>query len=62
MPHPRMNRHVDVPLGQPHFGAAFCMWNPGPLAQSNIEHNWGTVRVDGQYLETVRAATGKVQV
>lgn len=54
-------REFDVPLGRPLFGAAFCMWSPGPLALSNIEYSWGTVRVDGQELETVRAATGKVR-
>jgi hypothetical protein len=55
-------REFDVPVGRPLFGAAFCMWSPGPLALSNIEHSWGTVRVDGQELETVRAATGKVRI
>jgi hypothetical protein len=33
----------------------------GPLVLSNIKHSWGTVRVYGQEVETVRAATGKVR-
>lgn len=55
-------REFEVPLGRPLFGAAFCMWSPEPLVLSDIEHSWGTVRVDGQDLETVRAATGKVRI
>jgi hypothetical protein len=38
------------------------MWSPEPLVLSDIEHAWGTVDVDGQDLETVRTATGKVRI
>ncbi|MEU4385700.1 hypothetical protein [Promicromonospora sp. NPDC023805] len=55
-------REFNVPLGRPLFGPAFCMWSPAPLALSHMEHAWGTVRVDGQDLDTIRAATSKVRI
>lgn len=55
-------REFEVPVGRPLFGPAFCMWSPERLVLSDIEHSWGTARVDGQDLETVRAETGKVRI
>ncbi|WP_125776638.1 hypothetical protein [Antribacter gilvus] len=55
-------RDFRVPAGIPLFGPAFCMWCPGPVTVGHIEGAHGSVRLDGQEVPLVRAATDAVMI